>query len=61
MTGESSLGNSSSLTEASNKIVKFSNPTVSTVPLDISSLLTSTTTSTSTSTKRNTGKNSSST
>jgi hypothetical protein len=40
MTGESSLGNSSSLTEASNKIVKFSNPTVSTVPLDISSLLT---------------------
>jgi len=40
MTGKSSLGNSSSLTEASNKIVKFSNPTVSTVPLDISSLLT---------------------
>jgi predicted DNA-binding protein len=40
MTGESSLGNRSSLTEASNKIVKFSNPTVSTVPLDISSLLT---------------------
>jgi hypothetical protein len=40
MAGESSLGNSSSLTEASNKIVKFSNPNVSTVPLDISSLLT---------------------
>jgi hypothetical protein len=40
MTGKSSLGNSSSLTDASNKIVKFSNPTVSTVPLDISSLLT---------------------